>query len=257
MPRLPISGWQVTVRQPTGIEDLFLQESPGLDVAVALHLLNRLVQFPPVSTANWKQLSVPDYEALLLLLRRVTLGDMVRAETKCMAAGCGVTADVAFRIGDYLASQTPRMPRGVERLAESDTFRIAGGDAQFRLPNCGDLLALNTAQGGERELMRRCVISGEMPPRMRHRIDRAMESLGPRFSRTLQGQCPECGAKLNSFFDVEPFVLRELRDHAAAIFEDIHLLAYYYKWSESDIVALPRSRRTFYADALRGQRSTA
>jgi hypothetical protein len=125
MPRLPISGWQVTVRQPTGIEDLFLQESPGLDVAVALHLLNRLVQFPPVSTANWKQLSVPDYEALLLLLRRVTLGDMVRAETKCMAAGCGVTADVAFRIGDYLASQTPRMPRGVERLAESDTFRIA------------------------------------------------------------------------------------------------------------------------------------
>jgi hypothetical protein len=52
-------------------------------------------------------------------------------------------------------------------------------------------------------------------------------------------------------------VLRELRDHAATIFEDVHLLAVYYKWPEEDILALPRSRRLRYGAALRDQGSAA
>ena len=62
---------------------------------------------------------------------------------------------------------------------------------------------------------------------------------------------------MNFYFDVLPFVLRELRDHADSVFEDVHLLAMYYKWPEEDILALPRSRRLRYGAALRSPGNAA
>ena len=58
---------------------------------------------------------------------------------------------------------------------------------------------------------------------------------------------------MNVYFDVRQFVLRELRDHARTVLEDVHLLAFHYQWPEKDILALPRQRRLHYANALRGQ----
>ena len=56
---------------------------------------------------------------------------------------------------------------------------------------------------------------------------------------------------MNFYFDVQQFVLRELRDHAASVYEDVHLLAFHYKWTEEDILRLPRSRRAHYTEAVR------
>jgi hypothetical protein len=84
-----------------------------------------------------------------------------------------------------------------------------------------------------------------------------MEALAPRFSRELTGLCPECHAGMNFYFDVQQFVLRELRDHTAMVFQDVHLIALHYKWPEENILALPRSRRELYAEALRSQGSAA
>jgi hypothetical protein len=58
-------------------------------------------------------------------------------------------------------------------------------------------------------------------------------------------------------FEIVAFVLRELRDHAAAIYQEVHLLALNYQWPEEHILALPRERRTYYAEALRSQGSAA
>src|ERR1700760_5006661 len=110
--KLPISGLQVTARQPTGAEDLLLQESRDLNIGLALRLLERLAHCPDDPAANWSSLTITDFEALLLTLRRVALGDVIRAETNCST--CGAKADVSFRIADLLASQEPRMPRSVE-----------------------------------------------------------------------------------------------------------------------------------------------
>lgn len=255
MSKLPISGLQVTVRQPTGAEDLLLQESRDLNTGIALRLLDRLAHCPHESTANWSSLTITDFEALLLMLRRVALGDVIRAETNC--AACRAKADVSFRIADLLASQKPRLPRGVEKIDGNGSYRIPGEDVQFRLPSCGELRDMDRTTNGELELIRRCVQPPDVPARIRRRIERAMEALAPRFSRELTGECPECHAGMNFYFDVQQFVLRELRDHAAMIFEDVHLLALHYKWPEENILALPRRRRELYAEALRSQGSAA
>jgi hypothetical protein len=53
------------------------------------------------------------------------------------------------------------------------------------------------------------------------------------------------------FFDVQAFCLTELRNQAAFLYEDVHLLAQCYHWTEADILALPRHRRAHYAEFAR------
>lgn len=253
--RLPISGWRVRFRQPTGAEDLLLQESRDLGIGVALRFLDRLAQCADDSTPEWSALAITDFEALLLMLRQTVIGDVIRGETNCKA--CGAKADISFRIADLLASLKPRCPRGVEKAEGSGFYRLSGEPVQFRLPNCGDLAESDARTNTELELLQRCAQLKDPRASVWQRIERAMGALAPRLSQELAGECPECQATMSSYFDVQQFVLRELRDHASMVYDDVHLLAYYYKWPEEDILALPRSRRTHYAEALRNQRSAA
>jgi hypothetical protein len=84
-----------------------------------------------------------------------------------------------------------------------------------------------------------------------------MEAMAPRLSRPMLGRCPECKADIPFYFDVHSFVLQELRDHAASVYHDVHLLALHYKWPEGQILELPRSRRMQYAEMLREQEAAA
>lgn len=255
--RLPVSGLPVVVHQPTGVEDLLLQEAPVLDVRFALVLLDRLVRTHDDAAVDWSRLTVTDFEALLLLVRRASLGDMVRAETNCSAAGCGARADVSFHIEEYLGSRSPRIPRGVNKSEADGWIRFTDQTVRFRLPSAADLMAVDSQTKPHRELLRRCVEPPTVAAHLRRRIENAMETLAPRLSRTLSGECPECYAHMDFYFDVQEFVLGELRAQAASIYQEVHLLALYYKWPEETILALSRIRRMHYANALRSQGSAA
>jgi hypothetical protein len=52
------------------------------------------------------------------------------------------------------------------------------------------------------------------------------------------------------YFDVQQFVLRELRDQATFLYEDVHLVASQYHWPESGILDLPSRRRVQYAEMI-------
>ncbi|HZK82003.1 MAG TPA: hypothetical protein VFC46_13070, partial [Humisphaera sp.] len=78
-----------------------------------------------------------------------------------------------------------------------------------------------------------------------------MEAMAPSLSHDLQGVCPECGAEVTVYFDARKYCLRELRDRAAFVYQDIDVLARRYHWAESDILAMPRKRRMNYAEFAR------
>jgi len=82
-----------------------------------------------------------------------------------------------------------------------------------------------------------------------------METMAPSLSGDLQGTCPECGVEVVVYFDTRQFCLRELRDRAAFIYQDIDLLARRYHWSETDILTMPHVRRTNYAELARQEAS--
>jgi hypothetical protein len=252
MLRLPVSGLRVIIRQPTGAEDVFLQEMQGAKAATALELIGRLVRTLDGAPVDWCEVSVSDLEALLLALRQAVIGDLISTEARCPSAACGARVDIAFRIGQFLASRTPVRPRRVKDVGDGKWFALAGDTVEFRLPTGADLLSIDGRPAPYRELARRCIRPEGIPAGSWGRAESAMEALAPRFSSNLSGECPECGSAFDVYFDVLHFVMRELRAHAAAVYQDVHLLAMHYKWLEADILALPRNRRAAYAEMLGG-----
>ncbi len=243
----------VTVESPTGLEDLLLRESRACDPALALELFDRLVNAEDRSLTNFGELPAADGQALLLLLRHAALGDLVRAETRCSAPGCAARVDVNFRIGEYLAAQKVRKRKSLREADKKGWFQLAGETVQFRLPTCADLTAIEIEKEPYQALIRRCIEPAGVSWRLRKRVEDAMAAIAPGFSRSMAGRCPECNLVFDFQFDVLSFVLRELRNHAASVYQDVHLLALHYKWPEHQILKMPRSRRIQYVEMLRDQ----
>ena len=254
MYRLPVSGLEVVLRQPTGAEDLLLQETSVANAELALALVRRLAQPVEGTALDWQALSVTDLEALLLKIRQMVFGDLIQADVRCTAQDCGARVDVSFGVGEYLAHHRPRAPRGLKPADETGWFQFLNEGIRFRLPSGADQAMVAGKPQAESQLMRRCVQPEEVSWRLRKRVEDTMEVLAPSLSHDVQGECPDCHASFSIYFDVQDYVLRELRNQAACVYEDVHLLALHYKWSEESILALPRSRRLHYAMTLRQER---
>ena len=251
--RLPVSGLAVVLRQPTGREDVLLLEAPDCDTTLALRLVSRLASCTDGSVTDWGVLPVTDLEVLLLRLRQMVFGHTIRTDVLCPVEGCGARIDVSFRIEDFLAHHAPRRPRGVDVTEESGWFRLREQEILFRLPSSADQAAVAGLAQPVRELIRRCVRPAVLSARWLRRVEGAMDALAPSLSH-LQGECLECRTRVDIDFDVQQFVLRELRDQAAFLYQDVHLLARYYHWAEEKILELPGYRRSHYADRLLQER---
>jgi hypothetical protein len=271
------------LQQPTGAEDLLLLEATGDDTELTLALASRLTRFGVGAGLDWSELTVSDLDALVLRLRQAVIGDSVRADVACRAAGCGKRIDVSFGIGPYLAHHEPSKPspRGtwkVDQAEQPGWFRLTRArrgtsksgagipatrsevsawstdqpyEVLFRLPTGADQLAIAGRLDAAEELGRRCIRPMKIPLRLRRQVEAAMEAMAPSMSGDLRGTCPECGSEVAVYFEARQFCLRELRDRAAFIYQDIDLLARRYRWSETDILAMPHVRRANYAELAR------
>src|SRR5687767_8230456 len=96
------------LRPLTGEDALFLLEAAGrlLPAERTTVLLARCVSQvagqSPVTLELVRMLAVGDREALLLHLRRLTLGERIQSVARCPRVECGERMDVEFNIGDVL-----------------------------------------------------------------------------------------------------------------------------------------------------------
>jgi hypothetical protein len=252
--RLPVSGLEVEIRQPSGGEDLLLLEATQLDTALGLALAARTATRPDGGDSDHAALPAPDLDALLLHVRRAVFGDVIRATVRC-SRGCEELVDVSFDILEYLAHHRPRAARGV--VAMGGGWYDLRGALRFRLPTVADLLAAALAERPDRALATACLDPGDAPAPLRRRAERAMAALAPSVVDEVQGTCPACRGVLTVVFDPLRYVLTELRDEAGSVIADVDLLASRYHWSEQQILALPRSRRRAYAEQALELRETA
>jgi hypothetical protein len=259
----------VWLRPWTGQDELFLQEEArGLAPAArATALLARCLSLQgdgePVGAAFARSLTVGDREALLLHLRRITLGDPLSCVLSC--PHCAEKLDLDLSIGALLL---PSYPPGAEEYA----VQVGEGEAalavRFRLPNGGDLepaaaLAAADPERAAREVLARCVRSVEatdgrgvdgLPPAVIRELPCRMAELDPQAEVLLDAACPRCGAAFQALLDAGEYVLQEIARSSTQLFRQVHLLAFHYHWSEGDIFAMAGSRRCRYlgllADAL-------
>jgi hypothetical protein len=255
--QLPVSQAAVVIRPPSGAEELLILEGAATQVALAVALLSRLAHGADGRAIDWHELSATDLDAALLRLRQAVFGDTIRASVTCPAAQCRKPIDIGFGISGYLEHHSPRPPRGAQPAEEAGWMRLRGGAVSFRLPTAADQAAAASTGDPRRELIRRCVRPADVPAAVLRRVENAMETMAPNLAHDLDAQCPECGAAVKVYFDPRRFCLTELREHAAFIYEDTHLLAEHYHWPEGEILALPRDRRIRYVEIVRAARSAA
>jgi hypothetical protein len=255
--RLPVSGLEVTLRQPKGAEDVLLADATRCDTHLALALLSKIAHLANDVVMQWDLLSVTDLDGLLLRVRQMVFGDRVRADTICLSPGCGSKVEIVFLIEEYMDYYKPHLPSEVSLAAESGWFQLNAAPMVFRLPTVADRMAIAFHRDPLQELVRRCIRSSDLSAVLLQQVEEAMEAIAPSLCNPLQGVCPECGAKVEVYFDPQQFSLQELRQQAIAIYEEVHLLATQYQWTESAILKLPRDRRRQYAERIRQERRLA
>jgi hypothetical protein len=254
--RLPVTGWEVLLRHPTGAEDILLAEAGTVGIRLAVTLLGALAQDAEGGSIDWSSSLMTDLDAALLRLRQLVVGDVIRSTARCPAETCNARIDVSFRVGEYLEHQHPEPRSDVVSADEPGWLQFderADGaleGARFRLPTCADLVVIATHPAGEAELLRRCVRLTVFDEEALRRIEEAMESLAPSLYADLEGSCPECGTEVTIPFDPQRYVLRELRARALSIYDDVDTLASRYHWSEREILAMPQVRRMRYTELV-------
>lgn len=246
MVRLPVSGVVVRLRPPCGADELALLDTAS-DTVAAVELASRLTAEGP---ADWPTLTPTDLDAFVMQVRRALIGDQVRTDVACQAAGCGQRIDIAFRASDYLASRTPETPAEATHDGDSGWFRLAG--VRFRLVTVADQLAVEGLADPAAALARRCVQAEEpITDAVMRAIEAELERRVPNLAGPVAGRCPECGADVEAHFDPRSYCLTELRGLARFVLRDVDLIARRYHWPERDVLELPSARRALYAELAR------
>jgi len=65
-------------------------------------------------------------------------------------------------------------------------------------------------------------------------------------------KCPECGAGFEDALDLGSFLWSEIEASARQLFDDIHLLASAYGWTEDEVLRLSAARREAYVRRVLG-----
>jgi len=238
---LPVSRRAVVLRAPGGSHELSLAEAADPGTAAVAELLLDLAAPADGEPLNWYAMPLADLQAALLGLRRLLEGDRIVSEIRCEA--CGAPVDLSFSIAEYMTAHAPRRVRGA--VAEDDWYRI--GSVRFRFPTVADRIAASASPKPEETLRLACVQGAGPDVR---RAENALRRMCPLLADLLSGVCPECRRPVSVWFDPVTFVLAEMRERAAFVYRDIHLLASAYGWSETQILELPRARRMRYVELL-------
>jgi hypothetical protein len=275
---LPAGVWldgahhrEVVLRPPAGEDEAFLLELDGdaPPAARATALLGRCVALAadrtdtaPRGAPLARRLSAGDREALLLHLRRATVGERLEAVLTCprCAAQVELETDVAALLLPPYADAGPHY----RRTLPTDDGPL---DALLRLPTGEDLeaaarVAARDAEAAATLLLARCTLAASrdgnaldphaLPPDAAATLSAELERLDPQAELRLGAECPDCGAPLEALVDAATFVLDELAARGRALLHEVHALALHYHWSERDILALGARRRRQYLALLGG-----
>jgi hypothetical protein len=200
----------------------------------------------PVNDELVRRLLVADREYLILQLRRMTFGDQVQAITPCPK--CNQKMDIDFHLDDVPVERRPQN-------AGSYTLELGDRVVHFRLPTGGDQEAVLGIQSevAVAELLKRCVLDdgGEsLSSDEQNALITEMERLAPQVDLELDLACPNCAEQFLMPFDTTAFFFEEMASKGDALLREIHALAFYYHWSETDILKLERRRRRAYLALL-------
>jgi hypothetical protein len=247
------------VRPLTGADTLFLTEEcrgllPAQWATEALtRCVTRLGPDGPVTRETIRSLTAGDREALLLHLRRLALGEPLRCLLACPE--CAQQLEIDTNVGDLLLAPYAETLQEHELIARQEDG--VPTVLRFRLPTGADQEAAAEAARDDVAaavdlLLLRCTRpaagsdgKGEagFSASVVEQLSARMAELDPQAEISLQLACPACGAGFSALFDAASYLMEELEAGARALDREVHLLAYHYHWSATEIIGMSAARR--------------
>ena len=202
-----------------------------------------------------EELSVGDRTFLMLHIGAMVAGDNVWSTSRCSC--CGEQFDICVkRTGLTIRESSHTYP--ITKIALNGTSVLVrtpiGADQQW--------LCDHRPSNPRAALLARCIttVNDKQPhdkdgyvaglgEAERDILEQVIESMGPEVECSLSTRCPECGKQQRINFD-------PCRFHGSMddLEKQIHTLAFYYHWSEGDILSIPRNRRLRYLQMIERER---
>jgi hypothetical protein len=210
---------------------------------------------PPTLEAV-QSLSVGDREALLLHVHRLNFGENLSCVLSCPA--CAEKLNIDMQVADLLLPPN-------ESLGYWYRAPLPGSDllATFRLPTGADqeavaALAAHDASAASLVLVERCLhslsragVAVEVPAEdIVTGMAQLMSERDPQAELIFNSVCPECGHQFDALLDMGQYVAEEINHRLQYLYREVHVLAWHYHWSESDVMQMTRSHRQIYLDLL-------
>lgn len=245
MSPVTMGGLGLEVREPTGLDELFVLETPLPAVQAIVALADRVVVRAGTShPLDWSAVPASSLASVALSVRCAWAGDRVTTSGTCPT--CGELFDVSFSLSAYLSHDHPRRPRNVAGPDAQGWYTLRGTSQRLRVPSVADLLAALDDNDAAGALAARCIMPNDGRRAVVARADRALQALSPNPVPYIGGACPACGTEMNMAFDPLTYSLAEFRQLFRGIFQEVHALASAYGWAEATLLAMPRSRRRQY-----------
>lgn len=268
---------EVELSPLSGREEEFLADntngnSASLVTVILSRCLKRIGNISPVSEEVIRNLLIADRQYLLLKLRGITFGERVQATVPCPWPDCGKKVDIDFSIADFpVKVAQDKGPVYRIELSKEAAFIDDNGkqyrEVTFRLPNGGDqeIISPHILDNEAKSLailLERCIqgigplknfdndIISKLSPLARMEIEKQMEAISPEVDLNMEAICPECRREFEIPFGLQDFFFGELRISRDLLYREVHYLAYHYKWSEREIMEMPRNKRRKYIEVL-------
>jgi hypothetical protein len=199
----------------------------------------------------------------LLMVVRETQGDRLNWMVDCANPDCGREMEVELSVLQLLSTPEP-----AERFCWSAD---PGCVLELRLPTGRDQVGWRDAAAIEAEVEDEGValrlatslvssVNGQapspdwtLPDGWLPALDAAFRERDALASLELQVSCPWCGIANVLEPDLEALALSRLAGEQKRVFEEIHQLASAYHWTEDEVLAVPRGRRSFYLARTGGE----
>jgi len=262
---------EAELRELTGEDQAFLMERAGSlllaqwTTEVLARVLTGLGDGEPVTRETVRSLTVGDREALLLHLRRLVAGDRLRCLVTCPSADCGEELEVELKVGELLL---PTYEDARDRYETAIEQGEGSYLVRWRLPTGFDqeaagALARTDVEAAADLLLRRCVESvsadghavEELPQVVVEQLPTRMAERDAQAEVSLAVNCAACGGSFATVFDAALYLQQELRAEMRHLDQEVHLLAYHYHWSPTEILGLTAARRRRYLRVLEDELS--
>ena len=212
-----------------------------------------------------KKMTIGDRVQIILYLRKLTFGDIFQIDIPCEF--CKNLMSIDLFIDDIINNSLSIQKNNVhyEYISNIQTgnnffykFQLSDSEVVIRLLNGFDQENISLNNINETELLESCIVNLDslgheklLDKNFRSKINSAFSELDPLADILLTLVCPSCNNTFKLPFIIEDFFFKEIKSRLNNLEIDVHLLAFNYHWTESEILSLPIPKRKRYLQLVR------